>query len=82
MSREEIESMFSLSELKQTKVYQEAKQEGIQEGIQEGVRQEKLRLIPLLFKLGLTGEQIAQELNLQLEEVQQELNQQSPNQNQ
>jgi predicted transposase/invertase (TIGR01784 family) len=80
MSREEIESMFSLSNLKQTKVYQEAKQEGIQEGRQEGVRQEKLRLIPLLLKLGLSLDEIAQELNLQLEEVQQELHRQSPNQ--
>jgi predicted transposase/invertase (TIGR01784 family) len=83
MSRKEIESMFSLSDLQQTKVYQEAKQEGIQEGRQEGrqegARQEKLRLIPLLLKLGLSVEQIAQELNLQLEEVQQELQKQSPN---
>jgi len=30
--REEIEAMFGLSELKQTKVYQEAKMEGIIEG--------------------------------------------------
>ena len=71
--------MFSLSDLQQTKVYQEAKQEGIQEGRQEGARQEKLRLIPLLLKLGLSVEQIAQELNLQLEEVQQELQKQFPN---
>lgn len=76
MNREEIEGMFSLSDLKQTKVYQEAKQEGIQ----EGVRREKLRLIALLLKLGLSVNQIAEELNLQLEEVQQELNKQSPNQ--
>jgi predicted transposase YdaD len=33
LSREEIESMFGLSELKQTKVYQEALQEGRQEGL-------------------------------------------------
>jgi predicted transposase YdaD len=32
LSREEIERMFGLSELKQTKVYQEALQEGRQEG--------------------------------------------------
>ncbi len=36
LSREEIERMFGLSELKQTKVYQEALQEGRQEGRQEG----------------------------------------------
>ncbi|WP_311381508.1 DUF4351 domain-containing protein [Anabaena sp. PCC 7938] len=39
LSRQEIEAMFLVSDIKQTKVYQEAKQEGIQEGIQEG-RQE------------------------------------------
>ena len=35
-SRQEIEAMLGLSELKQTKVYQEAKQEGRQEGLTEG----------------------------------------------
>ncbi|WP_066380162.1 MULTISPECIES: Rpn family recombination-promoting nuclease/putative transposase [unclassified Anabaena] len=80
LSREEIESMFSLSDLEQTRVYQEAKQEGRQEGRQEGARQEKLRLIPLLQTLGLSVEQTAQELDLTVEEVQQELQKQSPNQ--
>ncbi len=42
MSREEIEAMFGLSELKQTRVYQEAFQEG------------KLEAIPRLLTLGLT----------------------------
>jgi predicted transposase YdaD len=32
LSRREIEAMLNLSELKQTRVYQEAKQEGQQEG--------------------------------------------------
>ena len=35
--------MFSLSELKQTRVYQEALEEGRQEGEQEGRRKEALR---------------------------------------
>ncbi len=39
LSREEIAAMFGLSELKQTRVYQEARQEGIQVGRQVG-RQE------------------------------------------
>ncbi|AFY49563.1 hypothetical protein Nos7524_3783 [Nostoc sp. PCC 7524] len=76
MSREEIERMFSLSDLKQTKIYQEAKQEGRQ----EGARQEKLRLIPVLRKLGLSLEETAHELSLTVEEVQQELQKQSLNQ--
>ncbi|MBE9008089.1 hypothetical protein IQ259_24255 [Fortiea sp. LEGE XX443] len=45
--------MFGLSELKQTKVYQEAKQ--------EGARQEKLRMIPVLLKLGLSVVETAKE---------------------
>jgi len=39
LSRKEIEAMFGLSELKQTRVYQEAKEEGKEEGVQIG-RQE------------------------------------------
>ena len=36
LNREEIEDMLGLSELKQTRVYQEAREEGRQEGHQEG----------------------------------------------
>lgn len=36
LNREVIEAMFQLSDLKQTRVYQEALQEGRQEGRQEG----------------------------------------------
>ncbi|HAN45251.1 MAG TPA: hypothetical protein DCQ32_01720 [Cyanobacteria bacterium UBA8156] len=38
LSRKEIEEMFGLSELKQTRVYQEAKEEGVEIGRQEGVQ--------------------------------------------
>jgi predicted transposase/invertase (TIGR01784 family) len=81
MSREEIEAMFSLSDLKQTKVYQEAleegkeegKEEGREEGIEIGQQQGELRAkldsIPRLNALGLTAEQIATALNLDIERV-------------
>ncbi len=49
--------MFGLSDLKQTRVYQEGKQEG------------RIESIPRLLKLGLSIEQIAQGLDLDLEEV-------------
>ncbi|KJH72123.1 Rpn family recombination-promoting nuclease/putative transposase [Aliterella atlantica] len=65
MSREEIEAMFELSDLKQTKVYQEAKEEGKLEGIIEG----KLESVPRLLALGLTVEQIAQAFGLNVEDV-------------
>ncbi|NEP30377.1 Rpn family recombination-promoting nuclease/putative transposase [Moorena sp. SIO3B2] len=79
LSRTEIEAMFSLSDLRQTKVYQEAKAEGrlegIQEGIQEGEIQGKLKSIPRLLALGLTVEQVAQALELEVKLVKQVLEQ-------
>ena len=64
-SREEIEQMFGFSELKQTKVYQEARQEGKQEGKLEG----KLEAVPLMLNLGATVEQIAESLDLDIKLV-------------
>lgn len=74
-SREEIEAMLGLSELKQTKVYQEALEEGEhigeQRGEQRGKVQGKLEAIPELIQLGLSLEQIAKALKLSVEVVQQ-----------
>lgn len=86
-SREEIEAMLGLSELKQTKVYQEAleegkqqglqegKQQGLQEGKQQGLQQAKLEAIPRMIQFGLSFEQISQLLDLPLEVVQQTVQQ-------
>jgi predicted transposase/invertase (TIGR01784 family) len=52
LSRKEIQAMFLLSDIKQTKVYQEAKQEGRQEGRQEGeVRLQGERILFLKGRL-------------------------------
>ncbi|MDZ7961686.1 MAG: Rpn family recombination-promoting nuclease/putative transposase [Aulosira sp. DedQUE10] len=67
MSRKEIEAMFGLNELKQTRVYQEAREEGEEEGKQKA----KLEAVPRLLALGLTVEQIAQALDLDIAQVQQ-----------
>jgi predicted transposase/invertase (TIGR01784 family) len=74
--------MFSLNELKQTRFYREAFEEGKKEGIKEaaikeGIRWQKFRTVPLLLRLGLTVEQVARELELSVEEVQQAAQQQS-----
>jgi predicted transposase/invertase (TIGR01784 family) len=53
--------MFGFSELKQTKVYQEARQEGKLEG--------KLEAVPLMLNLGATVEQIAESLDLDIKLV-------------
>ena len=67
--------MLGLSELKQTKVYQEAKQEGLVEGKQEGLAEGKLKAkleaIPRMMELGLSVEMIAEGLDLSVEVVQQ-----------
>lgn len=70
-SRQEIEAMFGLSELKQTKVYQEA--------FQEGEIAAKLATVPRLLALGLSVEQIAQALELEVERVRQATQPQSSN---
>jgi predicted transposase/invertase (TIGR01784 family) len=67
--------MFGLSELKQTRIYQEAKQEGKEEGKQEGRFEAKLEAVPKLLALGLTVEQIAQALDLDVAQVQQAVQQ-------
>ncbi|NJL10140.1 MAG: Rpn family recombination-promoting nuclease/putative transposase [Calothrix sp. SM1_7_51] len=68
MSRKEIESMFGLSDLQQTRVYQEARE--------EGSREEKLKIIPFLLRLGASVSEIAKELSLSVEEVQQVIQEQ------
>lgn len=69
LSREELEIMLNLDSLKKSRIYQEAKEEGKQEGKQEGVLEAKLEMIPMLLDLGLTIEQIAERLQLDVEVV-------------
>jgi predicted transposase/invertase (TIGR01784 family) len=64
-SRKEIAEMFGLSELKQTRVYQEIKEEAL------------LEAVPRLLALGLTLEQVAEALGLSVEQVQQAVTQQN-----
>lgn len=71
MSREEVDAMFSLSELKQTRFYQEAFQEDIEQGIEQGEVQGKLKAVPAMLVAGLTVEQVAEALDLSVEEVRQ-----------
>jgi predicted transposase/invertase (TIGR01784 family) len=71
MSREEIQAMFSLSEVKQTRFYQEAFTEGMEEGKEQGKREVTLKAVRQFLALGFSLEQIAQGLSLSLEEVRQ-----------
>ncbi|WP_375510500.1 Rpn family recombination-promoting nuclease/putative transposase [uncultured Nostoc sp.] len=71
LSREEMGKMFGLSELKQTRFYQEVFAEGKEEGKEEGKLEGKLETIPQLWALGLNIEQIAQALGLDEQVVKQ-----------
>jgi len=61
-TRKEIETMLGLSELKKTKVYQEA--------LAEGEEKTNLKAVSNMIRLGLSLETIAQYLDLSLDEVQ------------
>ena len=67
LSKEEIQAMFSLSDLKETKVYQQGLEVGLLEGEQKG----KLDSVPGLLAVGLSVEQIARALELDVAIVQQ-----------
>ena len=81
-SREEVEAMLGIT-LEQTRFYQDAKAEGREEGRQEGREEgreqgreeqkaEMLKVtVPLLLKTGMSVEQIAQQLHVDVEAVQQ-----------
>lgn len=77
LSRQEIEDMLGLSEMKQTRVYQEALEKGLEQGLEQGREEGKLATVPLLIEAGMTAEQIAQRLGVDLEAVRQAAQQQS-----
>ena len=61
MSREEIEAMLNISLLRETRVYQEA--------AEEGELRAKVKLVPKLLQKGLSIQEIADVLELDIEEV-------------
>jgi predicted transposase/invertase (TIGR01784 family) len=62
--------MLGLSDLKQTRVYQEALAEGRQEGKQEGITEATKKLALKLLRIGMSLEQIAEVTELSLAQVQ------------
>lgn len=61
LNRREVEAMFSLDELKQTQYFQDVREEAKLET--------KLETVPRLLALGLTVEQVAEALKLDIEQV-------------
>jgi predicted transposase YdaD len=74
LTPEELAAMFSQQELEQTRFYQELVRRGLEQGLEQGLErgrlEGKLEAIPNMVALGLTAEQIAGALGLELAVVQ------------
>jgi predicted transposase/invertase (TIGR01784 family) len=72
LSREEVEAMLGL-ELKESRIYQEVKEEVYQQSKEEGRLEREVEMlnitVPLLLKAGMTVEQIAEQLQVEVEAV-------------
>jgi predicted transposase/invertase (TIGR01784 family) len=80
LSREEIQAMLQVHDIRETRVYQEAKDEGLKEGIDEGVTQERqkhlqeqLQSIARMAARKVPAEDIAEFLGLDVAVVRAEL---------
>jgi predicted transposase/invertase (TIGR01784 family) len=71
LNRQEIEAMFALSDLKKSKLYQEALQEGEQKGEQKGELRGKQEVALNLLKIGMNINQVAKVTGLTIEQVRQ-----------
>lgn len=69
-SRKEIEAMLGLSELKQTRVYQEALEEGKAEGEAKGKAEATRKFALKLLRTGMNLQQIAEVTELSLQQIQ------------
>ncbi|TAF18467.1 MAG: DUF2887 domain-containing protein [Nostocales cyanobacterium] len=65
LTRQEIEAMFTFEDLKQTRYFREVAEEERTKGRLEG----RLESVPLLLELGLTVEEIATRLDVDIEAV-------------
>jgi predicted transposase/invertase (TIGR01784 family) len=84
LSREEIQAMLQVHDIRETRVYQEAKEEGLNEGIEKGIEkgarqerekhlQEKLQSIARMAARKIPAEDIAEILGLDVAVVRAEL---------
>ncbi|NES07036.1 MAG: hypothetical protein F6K22_32095 [Okeania sp. SIO2F4] len=71
MSRQELEAMFGIDDLKNTRFAQELMAESKAEGIVLGEIKGKLKVIPSLLRKGFSVEEIAEILELEIEQVRQ-----------
>ena len=73
LSRKEIEAMLQVDDLRNTRVYQEAKEEGLKEGIEKGIEAERQRSIAKMAALQMPADAIADLLGLDVDLVRKEM---------
>ncbi len=69
LSREEIQSMLQIHDIRQSRVYREAKEEGLKEGLKEGMEKGTADAIVKMAASSIAAEEIAQILKLDIEAV-------------
>jgi predicted transposase/invertase (TIGR01784 family) len=77
LGRQEIQTMLQVRDIRETRVYQEAREEGLQEGLQRGIekgmkkgrRDEKLKLIRKMAARNMSAAEIADILELDVKLV-------------
>jgi predicted transposase/invertase (TIGR01784 family) len=70
LSREEVEAMLGIT-LQETRIYRDAKEEGREEGRDQREAEMLAVTVPVLLKTGMTVEQIAEQLKVEVEAVRQ-----------
>jgi predicted transposase/invertase (TIGR01784 family) len=77
LSREEIQAMLQVHDIRETRVYQEAKEEGLKEGIEKGMEKgmekERLRAISMMAARNMSAAEIADILGLDEQFVRQHM---------
>jgi predicted transposase/invertase (TIGR01784 family) len=73
LSREEIQAMLQVHDIRESRVYQEAKEEGLKEGKEEGRKEGISISIAKMAAKKITAEEIAAILEMDVEQVQQAL---------
>lgn len=65
LKREEVERMLGISELRQTRVYQDAMQEGVEQGLAQGLEQGRVEMLQRLLtkKLGSLQASVERDLH-------------------
>ncbi|HEV3448663.1 MAG TPA: Rpn family recombination-promoting nuclease/putative transposase [Gemmataceae bacterium] len=72
LSREEIQAMLQVHDIRETRVYQEAREEGLKEGMEKGMEKERLRAISMMAARNMSAAEIADILGLDEEFVRQQ----------